>query len=63
VILIGVALWGFRDYRRRAALNVEIDLVGMSISVDARRTVVPIENVASIRLYPTGLDFACILGL
>jgi hypothetical protein len=63
VILIGVALWGFRDYRRRAALNVEIDLAGMSISVHAHRTIVPIEDVASIRLYPTGLDFARILGL
>jgi hypothetical protein len=60
---IGVAFWGYQDYRRRAALDVIIDPGGMSIAVDARQTMVPIEDVVSVRLYPTGLDFAYVLVL
>ncbi len=61
LIGVGVAIWGYRDYRRRAALEVVIDRDGVTINVDARRSLVPFEEVASIRLVPTRDDYACIL--
>ncbi|MDR3619556.1 MAG: hypothetical protein P4L85_09415 [Paludisphaera borealis] len=58
---IGVAVWGYRDYLRRAALGVVIDRDRVTISVGSHRTVLRFEEVASIRLVPAGHDFACVL--
>jgi hypothetical protein len=58
---VGVAVWGYRDYRRRAALAVVIDRDQVTIEVDGRRTVVRFEDVVSIRLAPARLDFTCAL--
>jgi hypothetical protein len=61
LIGVGVAGWGYRDYRRRAALEVVIDRDRVTIGVDSRRTVLRFEDVLSIRLVPTRIDFACVL--
>jgi hypothetical protein len=61
LIGVGVAAWGYRDYRRRAALEVVIDRDRVTIGIDSRRTVLRFEDVVSIRLVPTRIDFACVL--
>jgi hypothetical protein len=61
VIGVGVAAWGCRDYRRRAALEVVIDRDRVAIGIDSRRTVLRFEDVVSIRLVPTRINFACVL--
>jgi hypothetical protein len=61
LIGVGVAAWAYRDYRRRAALEVVIDRDRVTIGVDSRQTVLRFEDVASIRLVPTRADFACVL--
>jgi hypothetical protein len=58
---VGVAAWGYRDYRRRAALEVVIDRDRVAMGIDSRRTVLRFEDVVSIRLVPTRIDFACVL--
>jgi hypothetical protein len=58
---VGVAVWGYRDFRRRAALEVVIDRDRVTIDLDGRRTVLRFEDVASIRLVPARIDFACVL--
>jgi hypothetical protein len=59
---IGVAAWGYRDYRRRAALEVVVDRDLVTLVVNSRPRVLKFEEVASIRLVPTRLDFACVLA-
>src|SRR5262249_52462515 len=61
LIALGVAAWGYRDYRRRAALEVVIDRDCVAIGIDSRRTVLRFEDVVSVRLVPTRIDFACVL--
>jgi hypothetical protein len=72
LIGVGVAVWGYRDYRRRAALEVVIDRDRVTIGIDSRRTVLRFEDVVSIRLVPTSqwvssqpasrtADFTCVL--
>jgi hypothetical protein len=61
LIGVGVAAWSYRDYRRRAALEVVIDRDRVTIGIDSRRTVLYFEDVVSIRLVPTRIDFACVL--
>lgn len=61
LIGVGVAVWGYRDFRRRAALEVVIDRDRVTMGIDSRRTVLRFEDVASIRLVPTRIDFACVL--
>lgn len=63
VIGAGVAVWAYRDYRRRAALEVLIDRDALWTIVNARETAVWFDDVATIRLSPSGWDFACILVL
>ena len=58
---LGVAVWGYRDYRQRATLEVVIDRDQVTIGIDSRRTVLRFDDVVSIRLVPTRVDFACIL--
>src|SRR5262245_31222353 len=58
---VGVATWGYRDYRRRAALEVVIDRDRVTIDMKSRRVVLRFEDVVSIRLIPTGIGFACVL--
>jgi hypothetical protein len=58
---VGVAAWGYRDYRRRAALEVVIEGDRVTVGIDSRRTVLRFEDVVSIRLVPTRIDFACVL--
>lgn len=58
-----VALWAYRDYRRRAALEVLIDRDVLWTMVGNRETAVRFDDVATIRLTPSGWDFACILLL
>lgn len=59
----GVAVRGYREYRRRSALEVVVDLHALWTIVESRETLVRFEDVAWIRLSPTGSDFACVLGL
>jgi hypothetical protein len=59
---IGVAIWGYRDYRRRAALEVIIDRDRVTIGRGGAEQVLRFEDVVSIRLDPTENDFACVLG-
>jgi hypothetical protein len=61
LIGVGVAAWGYRDYRRRAALEVVIDRDRVTIGIESRRSVLRFEDVVSIRLVPTRADFACVL--
>ncbi len=58
---LGVAAWGYRDYRRRAALEVVIDRDRIALRVDSRQVDLLPADVASIRLDPTWTGFACIL--
>jgi hypothetical protein len=58
---VGVAVWGYRDYRRRAALEVVIDWDRVTLGIDSRQRVLRFEDVASICLVPAGIDFACVL--
>jgi hypothetical protein len=59
---IGVAMWGYRDYRRRAALEVTVDHDRITIRVDSRLNVVRFDDVASIRLAPAKTGYACVLA-
>ncbi len=61
LFLLGVAVWGFLDYRRRANLEVVIERDHVGIGAGKRRTVVPFEDVVSIRLVPTREAHACVL--
>ncbi|WP_406698031.1 hypothetical protein V5E97_04175 [Singulisphaera sp. Ch08] len=61
LIGVGVVAWSYRDYRRRAALEVVIDRDRVTIGKDSRRTVLRFEDVVSTRLVPTRIDFACVL--
>ena len=58
---VGVAAWAYRDYRRRAALEVVIDRDRVTIGKDSRRTVLRFEDVVSIRLVPARANIACVL--
>lgn len=57
----GVASWGLRDYRRRAALEVVIERDRATVRIDARQTTIRFDEVASIRFVPTRGEFACFL--
>ena len=61
LFIVGVAVWGYRDFRRRAALEVVIDRDQVTVVIDSRRSVLRFEDVVSIRLVPTRIDFACAL--
>jgi hypothetical protein len=60
--MAGVAAWGYRDFRRRAALEVMIDRDRVSIGIEGRQRILRFEDVTFIRLDPTEGDFACVLG-
>ncbi len=59
---VGVAIWGYRDYRRRASLEVVIDRDRVTIRRGRAEQVLLFEDVISVRLVPTPEDFACVLG-
>jgi hypothetical protein len=61
--LMGLAVvsWGYHDYRRRAALEVVIDLDRVEVGIASRHQVLRHDDVVSIRLVPTRMDFACVL--
>ena len=61
VIGLGVAVWGYRDYRHRAALAVVIDRKCITVGVGRSQRVLNYADTGSIRVTPTTLDFACVL--
>jgi hypothetical protein len=61
LFVVGVAVWAYRDYQRRAALEVVIDREQVTVGIDSRRSALRFDDVVSIRLVPTRIDFACAL--
>ncbi len=61
IVAVGVMVWGYRDYRSRAALEVVINRDRVTVGVNSNQRALNFADVDSIRIASTRYGFACVL--
>lgn len=61
IMAVVIALWGVRDYRRRASITVEIEHDRVVVTVGGRSRTLAFAEVKAVRLVPAASDLACVL--
>jgi hypothetical protein len=61
IVAVGVMVWGYRDYRSRAALEVVIYRDRVTVGVNSNQRALNFADVDSMRIASTRYGFACVL--